>query len=482
MMNKILIVSLLILVGNSLAEGPWNGHAAAFSFSTDDGYKDNIGWAEVFHEFDYNFTIFVVTDKIGSSNRLDWNDIYYLDSLGNEIGSHSVSHKRLLKDSAFVVSYIGDAAACSLSIFNDTLFLRSSDFVEDTQFYLEDSSVFYLVDLVSAINGLESFACSLIYYPDRINPPCKSDNLIETSWVNIKNSPYLALTSSGVSMDTLLYETIHSKELLTQMIRMVDSTYKCVSFAYPYHSHELRTMIVLRDSAGYLSARDGSKNRPKPWGGKDGRSNWDTVTLYEVPIDAILIEIVGPNNSFPEETTRVRIRAKIQEWKTNHVWANFYSHVFNDTWEPLDTLHLRWILDEITRDGDIWVAPFGVIAEYVRKTHFCVDGWHWVSHPPIKRIEKDSIFSLVKVLTPYNPSEFRLPFFFTNSSVIKVELFDSVGRLIRCFRKRPRNGRIFFTWDGRNRSNRLVRSGVYFLTLSNGSQRMAMKMLLLVKN
>lgn len=476
-MRYLVLIETLLLLCEANASGPWNGHAAAFSFSSDDGNIDNLGWAQVFEDFGYNFTIFIVTDWVGNTNKLTWEDILYLNSLGDEIASHSVSHKRLLTDSAFVIEYIGQAPSCSLCVFNDSLKINSSFDYEDTVFALSDSSVFYLVDLVSTLNDLENITCSLIYYPDSLSA-CESSNLRETCWVDIREKPFLAKTTSGVSMDTLLWETRHSKEVLEQEIRAVDPTYNCLSFAYPYHSHELRTMIVLRDSASYIAARDGYKGGyPKPWAGRDGRSTWDTVTLYEVPTDAVLRNIVGPNNSFPEDTTRAIIRAKIQEWKENHTWANFYSHRYNCTWEPLDTTHLRWILDEIQNDGDVWVAPFGVVAEYVRQTHFCYDGWHWVSWPPLKKNE----LLIDKVDTVSLLSNFDISFNISSptSMSYKIAIFDCTGRSIKSFKGVSHNGKIRFFWDGKDSHQNQVMNGIYFMLLE-AKQKYELKKILFV--
>jgi len=169
----------------------------------------------------------------------------------------------------------------------------------------------------------------------------------------------------------LHYEIRQSKVWLDSVI--IDSAYECKTFAYPFHEHDLREMIALRDSVGYIAARDGGKWRDRPFGGNEGNDIWDTLNLYEVPLEAWGSRLCGSYNSFTEEHTRDTIRAYIARWKENNTWANFYTHGTTGQ-SSCDTLHLKWILDELQQDGDVWVETFGTIVEYVRNTHYTEDG------------------------------------------------------------------------------------------------------------
>jgi hypothetical protein len=462
----------------------WNGYQAAFSFSTDDGFIENLYWSQVFQDFGFNYTIFIgfiVTDFVSDEGKIGWSDIYYLDSLGNEIASHSVSHRRLLTDSAFTIRYIGAAEACSIRVFHDSLWINSLNDNEDICLYLEDSQVTYLVDLVSFLIMRSYLACTLKFWPDSVSA-CKSSNLRSMGWNDIKGNVCLVRTWSGVSFDTLMYEVLESKSILEDSIREHNSNYQCRSFAYPYHSHDIRTMIVLRDSAGYIVARDGPRFNPDPWGGSEGRSTWDTVTLYNIPLYTDFDRINGPDNSFSEDSTRAIIRSMIQTWKENHVWANLYAHKFNDQWEPLDTTHLRWILEEIAEDGEVWVAPFSEVAKFVRRTHLTYDGWHWipknriVTSRPIKKfkISEYSYRMTGRNLTIAIPWSDPLP-----SLLFKCNIFDVTGRYICSLTPHVSGDSLVVLWNGKNWRGSTVKSGLYlfYLMSKNGIEHSILKIL-----
>lgn len=67
----------------------------------DDGYKDNMYAYPVLKKYGYTATFFVVTDWIEKGRSpcglkmMSWEDIKFLKKSGFEIGSHSLSHKKL---------------------------------------------------------------------------------------------------------------------------------------------------------------------------------------------------------------------------------------------------------------------------------------------------------------------------------------------------------------------------------------------------
>jgi peptidoglycan/xylan/chitin deacetylase (PgdA/CDA1 family) len=256
----------------------WNGHACAFSFSSDDGYKDNLVWADVFELFDKRFTVFVTATTVmsGHPERLDEDDVRVLHGRGFELASHSFDHLPLpFCDADVVVANIVGSAL-----------------------YLED-----VID---------------------------------------------------------------------------DPAYKCVTFAYPISCHTQREMNLLMEY-GYIAARNGGKDATDPpcpqcceSGPCCSSRTWaytGHVPLYEIPNRS---PEAAPNDS-SEYYTRMRTQERIARWKAGgpnneSQWAHWLRH----TLSQMDSLHLYWALDEIVSDGDVWVAPVGVIARYVRQFHIDV--------------------------------------------------------------------------------------------------------------
>lgn len=82
--------------------GPWlGGRQIAFTFSTDDGFRqDNLQWADVLDSLGQRFTACVVDSFIqasppsGPDAKLNDADLASLLARGHEVASHSVSHRR----------------------------------------------------------------------------------------------------------------------------------------------------------------------------------------------------------------------------------------------------------------------------------------------------------------------------------------------------------------------------------------------------
>lgn len=398
-MNILLIIFLI---------GPWNGKAAAFTFTTDDGYIDNMYWKKVFDSFGYNFTAFIVAGAINQGG-LTTNDLNDLHNSGHEIASHSITHPFLIKDSAFTIKYIGNADTAEIKIDSDTLYLRSS-LNENYKFYLKDSSYKYLVDLVNHIDNLPNYECSLKYYLYRFWP-CESKYLIETQQ-NIKLKR-LILTNNGCSLQKMIEEIKNSKSQLESFI--VD---QCNSFAYPFDAHDYITRIIVKDSAKYLGARNGTPSAfTPPFGTPTNVPNWDSIYLYEISIGTSAYLLCG-NNTFTEQQTRDSVRKLISEWKKRNSWIISCHH----TMAGIDTTHLRWVLEEIRADGDVWVETFGHIVEYIRATHYTNDGWLWL---PNQGTENNNLIESLYVHS--SKIFYNLPF----SMRVKFNIYDICGRCIK---------------------------------------------------
>jgi hypothetical protein len=334
-------------------------------------------WKAVFDDMGVQFTLFVIPDVTGDDFKLTVEDLDSLHNSGHEVASHTYSHAVLTTDEAFLISYTGQALSCSLTITDDSLFLNSSDNSEDRSYCLTDSSVLYFMYLADSLHWPGHVSCTLRTYPIE-HGAFRSKHLVITDPVDIAQTPYLARSEKGCDLDSLVWELRRSEEWLDSVI--TDPEYSCRTLAYPTHLHDIREMTVVRDSSSYVAARDGGKWGERPNGCNPCKTRWDSVTLYEVPIAEIIRNIVGDSSSFTEQETRQAIQDCIAEWKADNLWANIYSH---RTFGPdgCDSTHMRWILEELQADGDVWVAPFGEVADYVRETHWSPDGFTWIPIP-----------------------------------------------------------------------------------------------------
>ncbi len=84
------------------------------SFSSDDGFKNNLKAAEILNEFGASCCFFINPDLIGEKNfeiiknhcnekldfpateMLNWNEVVQLQKMGHEIGSHTLNHKKVI--------------------------------------------------------------------------------------------------------------------------------------------------------------------------------------------------------------------------------------------------------------------------------------------------------------------------------------------------------------------------------------------------
>ncbi len=90
---------------------PWNGHPCAFSFSTDDGWPINLTYADSLALRGLAMTAFVTPGLLGRSTHMTEAELLLLSQKGNvEIGTHSMSHTRLVPEAAFRLKNTGSLA------------------------------------------------------------------------------------------------------------------------------------------------------------------------------------------------------------------------------------------------------------------------------------------------------------------------------------------------------------------------------------
>ncbi|MBM3321211.1 MAG: polysaccharide deacetylase family protein [Candidatus Eisenbacteria bacterium] len=346
----------------------WSGYRAAFSFTTDDGFDDNLVWMKVFDRHDRAFTAFVIPARIGTAGYLRPEDLVTLNAHRHEVGSHTFNHPVLIRNTAFTIRYEGLSGECTLEIDSDSLRTTLGSLGPDLRISLRHPSVRYLADLVDTIDARPEYSCVLDYYPCRLEY-CESKYLLPVAAVDIGAAPFQVRTTKGCDSLTLITELVSSKDHLEAVI--ADSTYRCRSFAYPRHAHDQREMNAVMET-GYLGARNGTPFGTYPGYCPVSYSTLDRVSLYQTPMTW-----GQPPNDSSEAWSRERIRQRIAAWKRDGEWAILYvAHTLAD-W---DSAHVDWVLDEIVADGQVWVAPFGEVAEYVRRFHVTVEnpveGWN----------------------------------------------------------------------------------------------------------
>ena len=155
-----------------------------------------------------------------------------------------------------------------------------------------------------------------------------------------------------------IYEMVVCRDTLEVMIDSKD--YRCLTFAYPENAHNDRVMAT----AGlfYTAARDGGTHPNGQPNFSEGRAEWDSCSLYEVPVAVTMSNLTG-RNSFSEEKTRGAIRSRLADYRKRHCWVVVATHKLVDC----DADHMRWILEELRAAADVWIAPFSEVAACYRR-------------------------------------------------------------------------------------------------------------------
>ncbi|MFH1679784.1 MAG: FlgD immunoglobulin-like domain containing protein [Candidatus Eisenbacteria bacterium] len=478
----------------------WNGREAAFSFTTDDGRLDNLGWAEVCRGLGVSATFFCVPDFIGDQGFLAVEDVRLLDSLGMEIGCHSMSHIRLLTDEAFHVRYEGPAPSCSLRISGGRLQTFLGPDLLDLDLDLNAHGTNFLHSVCGTIRNHPCYDCSLDFYMC-VDDFCRACYLEPVGGVPIGHAWYQTYTSKGIDSLQLLAETAGAKALLEALVPRPD--YECRSFAYPMHLHGEREMAACV-RAGFLGARDGYPY-PRPWGSPHGPDDLFNVNLYEKVADNHAF-----SNGWSEAETRDSIRGLVEEWKAGGIWATLRA---THTYADIDSLHLLWILDEIAGDGGVWIGSFSEIAEHARRYAVNVgkppqmeatlaglapDRIHYAVVTALDEDRNESARSNEIALLVSSPTGARAPsgvravetrlirflgsspdtegggariwFSLKDPSPLEVLVYDVAGREVsRMGAGRFERGRHSIFWDGRSSAGRRLGSGRYLVLLRGGS-------------
>jgi peptidoglycan/xylan/chitin deacetylase (PgdA/CDA1 family) len=150
-----------------------------------------------------------------------------------------------------------------------------------------------------------------------------------------------------------VYEMKTCRDTLETMIHASD--YHCRTFAYPFHAHDERVMTTA--ARFYTAARDGGLDARGYPDFARGSATWDNTSLFEVPLAVPMADLTNLNK-FTEMRTRIGIRNRLSEFRKHRRWVVVNTHHFSDC----DSLHMRWILEEIQAAGDAWIAPFGEVA------------------------------------------------------------------------------------------------------------------------
>jgi peptidoglycan/xylan/chitin deacetylase (PgdA/CDA1 family) len=113
-----------VLLKPANASGPWNGHAVAFTFSSDDGNRPaNLAWADLFVSRGLSYTVFIPSSWVGLQSKLTSLDLVNLHDAGIEIGSHGRNHLRLvdLEEAQLFDELIGSCQDLEAAIGGDYL-------------------------------------------------------------------------------------------------------------------------------------------------------------------------------------------------------------------------------------------------------------------------------------------------------------------------------------------------------------------------
>jgi len=134
---------------------------------------------------------------------------------------------------------------------------------------------------------------------------------------------------------------------------LADPSYECRTFAYPFGRYDARVLAMVR-ALGFEAARAVDHLGPYP----PVPATLAGMDLFRIPVAVSLDELAGNN----EADTRARVRAAAAGWKAAGAWATIMAHA--ETYPDPNTF--AWIVDELAADGDLWIAPFGEVAGFVR--------------------------------------------------------------------------------------------------------------------
>ncbi len=283
------------------------GKLAAFTWSSDDGYEDNLKYAPIFESSGLEYSIFVNPSTIGTSDKLTWSELQALHLAGHEIANHTQNHVTLIDDRAIALRYVG-ASPCSLVISSSRLRTWVSG-VPDLDILLTDPAVAFLSTLSQELDAMPDYQSTLLFSPDTIYAT-RSQWLDPVAGMQIGAGaqPETLTTERGVHDDAeLVAEVMDAHQALSIHLLGVDPQYRCRTLAYPNHGHTQWAMSKLNE-LGYLGARSGGIGEQPFF--SEGAFKIGFTTTYEVPHS-----YPRPVNAWSEATTRATYLTRMAQWK-----------------------------------------------------------------------------------------------------------------------------------------------------------------------
>lgn len=469
------------------------GKLAAFTWTTDDGYDDNLLYEPVFSSRGLHFTAFVNPAHLGMAGRMTWADLDALHAAGHEVANHTMTHTALIDDRAIALRYTG-AEPCSLAIAGGRLRTWVAG-VPDLDVLLTAPGTSYLATLAAALDADPDYEAVRLAAPDTIYATY-AQFLDPVSGRQIgAGAPAETLTTArGVHDDAeMLAEIEDARIALEDHLRIADPSYRCRTLAYPNHAHAQWAVSTLAE-LGYLGARAGPVG-PWPYYSQ-GSYRMGFQTSFEVPHG-----IPRSSNAWTEAQTRTTFLNRMAVWKANREWTVLMAHHEGE----VDVAHLEWSIDTVASDPAIWIARFDEVMDFLRA--YFVD----VGNPLDPGTGKcrawlrglDPAQSLWVVVTAYDaalgesgwstevlvpaygattdaplavaapfatrafPNPFRqattIEFLGGRAGSTRVRIFDAAGRRVDERDLGPlAAGPQRFVWDGRTADRTVVPAGVYW--------------------
>ncbi len=187
----------------------------------------------------------------------------------------------------------------------------------------------------------------------------------------LDDDPRTLYSYCGVDDDSLAVEIIDNTVFLEGLTGQ-----PCKIFAFPMHDHDRRVLEFLRDN-GFIAGRNGTVGY-EPWDSfllldspyGDFDYNWDMISLYEMTLSLTTTAVMSTPADSLEDWLWDPDR--LPRWTQEHRWVQFYTHTDDPeaTSTPvLDADQLARLLDAVENSGEVWIAPIGEIAQFVRETH-----------------------------------------------------------------------------------------------------------------
>lgn len=469
------------------------GKLAAFTWTTDDGYDDNLLYEPIFSSRGLHYTAFIIPTQLGAPGYLTWADVEGLHAAGHEIADHTMHHLALINDRALTVRYLG-VEACSLAVSGGHLRTWVAG-TPDLDVLLTGAATYYLKTLSAYLDADPDYESTLLAAPDTIYATyAQFIDAISGRQIGAGAPAETLTTARGVHDDAeMRAEILDAKGALESHLQAIDPGYRCRTLGYPNHAHAQWAISTL-DSLGFLGARAGPVGVWPYY--SQGSLNIGFTTTYEVPHG-----FPRSSNTWTEAQTRSTFLARMAVWKTSHQWCVLMSHHEGE----VDVAHLEWSIDTVASDPTIWIARFDEVMTYLRQYYldvgnpydagsgkcrawlngldpgqsayvvisaydaaFSESGWSPEVLVPAWSSSTDAaaVMAAGEVLTPYpNPFSDATTIRFRRGSAgaTRVVFFDVTGRRVdtRDLGVRPA-GLHEFRWDGRAEDRTPLPAGVYW--------------------